>query len=211
MNLWKRATQRKLSSIYFVISLLFITAGFWFAIPRFKGLGITWTLISVVMGIYYGMDVFTKKGVFRAAEPSDRTDQPHTKAQTLTLLMEQITAWIQKLRNRISSLKKHTRGNEPETNSQVDDHKDPTARTHEQQFQKAQDQAAPSREKATEGFIIPDSQTAIPMPPAGGFQDEGSQGSFEIRLRSLERLRQDGLISDEEYLEKRKQILEDKW
>ncbi|MDT2256422.1 hypothetical protein P7H25_13435 [Paenibacillus larvae] len=61
MNLWKRVIQRKLSLAYFLISLLFIVAGFWFAIPRLKGLGITWTLISVVMGIYYGLDLFTKR------------------------------------------------------------------------------------------------------------------------------------------------------
>ncbi|AHD04478.1 SHOCT domain-containing protein [Paenibacillus larvae] len=228
MNLWKRVIQRKLSLAYFLISLLFIVAGFWFAIPRLKGLGITWTLISVVMGIYYGLDLFTKRGVFRAAETVDREAKRHSKSQTLSSMMDKITAWLHGLKNRLTSPKVNSRENEREVRAQAETNRDShetvsqsrnpyfqedddlTTRTNDQ-LQKAQDQAASSREETSEGFIIPDSQTAIPMPPAGGFHDERVQDSFEIRLRSLEHLRRDGLISEEEYQEKRKQILEDKW
>jgi Short C-terminal domain len=229
MNLWKRVIQRKLSLAYFLISLLFIVAGFWFAIPRLKGLGIIWTLISVVMGIYYGLDLFTKRGVFRAAETVDREAKCHSKLQTLSSIMDKITAWLHGLKDRLTSPKANSRENERGVRAQGQTNRDShetvsqsprnpyfqedddiTARTNDQ-LQNAQDQAAPSREETSEGFIIPDSQTAIPMPPAGGFHDERMQGSFEIRLRSLEHLHRDGLISEEEYQEKRKQILEDKW
>ncbi|ETK28566.1 SHOCT domain-containing protein [Paenibacillus larvae] len=133
-----------------------------------------------------------------------------------------------RFKNRLTSPKVNSRENEREVRAQAETNRDShetvsqsrnpyfqedddlTTRTNDQ-LQKAQDQAASSREETSEGFIIPDSQTAIPMPPAGGFHDERVQDSFEIRLRSLEHLRRDGLISEEEYQEKRKQILEDKW
>jgi hypothetical protein len=37
------------------------------------------------------------------------------------------------------------------------------------------------------------------------------EGSFAERIRQLEGLKQDGLITDEEYQSKRSQILEEKW
>jgi hypothetical protein len=42
-------------------------------------------------------------------------------------------------------------------------------------------------------------------------ENDASTNDFEARLRSLEKLKQDGLISEEEYRFKRSQILEDKW
>ena len=42
-------------------------------------------------------------------------------------------------------------------------------------------------------------------------ENDASANNFETRLRSLEKLKQDGLISEEEYRLKRSQILEDKW
>jgi hypothetical protein len=49
------------------------------------------------------------------------------------------------------------------------------------------------------------------------FDMDRGQGSgedepdFETKLRSLEALRQDGLISEEEYQEKRQEIMDQKW
>jgi len=42
-------------------------------------------------------------------------------------------------------------------------------------------------------------------------ENDASTNDFETRLRSLEKLKQDGLVSEEEYRLKRSQILEDKW
>ena len=42
-------------------------------------------------------------------------------------------------------------------------------------------------------------------------ETDASTNDFETRLRSLEKIRQDCLISEEEYRLKRSQILEDKW
>jgi len=42
-------------------------------------------------------------------------------------------------------------------------------------------------------------------------ENDASTNDFETRLRSLEKLKEDGLISEEEYRLKRSQILEDKW
>lgn len=49
-------------------------------------------------------------------------------------------------------------------------------------------------------------QVSIPGKP----QAEASS-DFEARLRKLEKLRADGLISDAEYREKRKQVMDEKW
>lgn len=45
----------------------------------------------------------------------------------------------------------------------------------------------------------------------GGEEAETGQGDFEARLRKLEKLKQDGLITDEEHAAKRREILKDKW
>lgn len=42
-------------------------------------------------------------------------------------------------------------------------------------------------------------------------EDGGTTGDFETRLRQLERLRRDGLISDAEYQDKRAQIMQERW
>jgi hypothetical protein len=42
-------------------------------------------------------------------------------------------------------------------------------------------------------------------------ENDASSNDFETRVRSLEKLKQDGLISEDEYRLKRSQILEDKW
>ncbi|MGC8758230.1 MAG: SHOCT domain-containing protein, partial [Caldisericaceae bacterium] len=43
-------------------------------------------------------------------------------------------------------------------------------------------------------------------------ESDGQEGKdFETRLRKLEALRKDGLISEEEYKQKRKEIMEEKW
>ncbi|KLU63378.1 hypothetical protein CEB3_c02480 [Peptococcaceae bacterium CEB3] len=41
--------------------------------------------------------------------------------------------------------------------------------------------------------------------------DEGEKESFDVKLRKLKRLKDDGLISEEEYEVKRKEILSNKW
>jgi hypothetical protein len=42
-------------------------------------------------------------------------------------------------------------------------------------------------------------------------EDGGTAGDFETRLRQLERLRRDGLISEAEYQDKRTQIVQERW
>ena len=44
-----------------------------------------------------------------------------------------------------------------------------------------------------------------------GLNDKNISGSPLQRLRDLESLKKEGLINDEEYVQKRAQILEDKW
>lgn len=51
--------------------------------------------------------------------------------------------------------------------------------------------------------------TTRPSRPAGG--DGGGQPDFETRLRKLDSLRRDGLITDSEYQEKRAAILAERW
>jgi amino acid permease len=45
---------------------------------------------------------------------------------------------------------------------------------------------------------------------SGDAADQAS-GNFEEKLRSLERLKKDGLLSEEEYTQKRKEIMQQKW
>ncbi len=52
------------------------------------------------------------------------------------------------------------------------------------------------------------SDEVIEIAPEG---DEEEGKDFEARLRKLESLRKDGLVSEEEYIQKRKQIMEEKW
>ena len=42
-------------------------------------------------------------------------------------------------------------------------------------------------------------------------EDSGTTGDFETRLRQLEHLRRDDLISEAEYQDKRTQILQERW
>jgi hypothetical protein len=42
-------------------------------------------------------------------------------------------------------------------------------------------------------------------------QEDAGQGDFEGRLRKLESLRRDGLISEAEYARKRAEILGERW
>ena len=44
-----------------------------------------------------------------------------------------------------------------------------------------------------------------------GNTDTSEVNDFESRLRKLEKLKQDGLITEKEYLDKRTQILQEKW
>jgi len=40
---------------------------------------------------------------------------------------------------------------------------------------------------------------------------ETATEDFETKLRKLESLKKDGLITDEEYIQKRKEIMDEKW
>ncbi len=43
------------------------------------------------------------------------------------------------------------------------------------------------------------------------FEGETGGGDFETRLRKLEALKKDGLITEEEYKQKRREIMDEKW
>jgi hypothetical protein len=45
----------------------------------------------------------------------------------------------------------------------------------------------------------------------GEIEDRNGQGDFAARLRALEKLREDGLVSEEEYQKKRVEILGENW
>lgn len=55
------------------------------------------------------------------------------------------------------------------------------------------------------------------IPPTAGevvelvSEDETGEKNFETKLRKLESLRKDGLITEEEYQKKRKEIMDEKW
>jgi hypothetical protein len=42
-------------------------------------------------------------------------------------------------------------------------------------------------------------------------EDKGTEGDFEVRLRKLQSLRNENLISQQEYDKKRAEIMREKW
>ncbi|NGQ96813.1 SHOCT domain-containing protein [Brevibacillus sp. SYP-B805] len=51
----------------------------------------------------------------------------------------------------------------------------------------------------------------VDVQSTGGDRTEPAAGDFETKLRKLERLRQDNLITETEYQKKRDEILREKW
>lgn len=47
----------------FFVGILFCFIGLFFAIPTFKGFGIIWTLVAVVITVMNGLNAFTEQGI----------------------------------------------------------------------------------------------------------------------------------------------------
>ena len=52
-----------LSWINFVLSLIAIALGIFYLIPTYKVFGIVWIVVATIICIYYGLNLFTKKGI----------------------------------------------------------------------------------------------------------------------------------------------------
>ena len=52
-----------LSGINFVLSLIAIALGIFYLVPTYKVFGIIWIVMAIILCIYYGLNLFTKKGI----------------------------------------------------------------------------------------------------------------------------------------------------
>lgn len=52
-----------LSSINFILSLIAIVLGIFYLVPTYKVFGIIWIVMASILCIYYGLNLFTKKGI----------------------------------------------------------------------------------------------------------------------------------------------------
>lgn len=52
-----------LSGINFVLSLIAIALGIFYLVPIYKVFGIVWIVVATIIFIYYGLNLFTKKGI----------------------------------------------------------------------------------------------------------------------------------------------------
>lgn len=47
----------------FIVGILFCFIGLFFVIPTFKGFGVIWTLVAVVITVMNGLNAFTDQGI----------------------------------------------------------------------------------------------------------------------------------------------------
>lgn len=52
-----------LSGINFVLSLIAIALGIFYLVPIYKVFGIVWIVVATIICIYYGLNLFAKKGI----------------------------------------------------------------------------------------------------------------------------------------------------
>lgn len=80
-----------ISAVALVVSIVFIFIGIFVAVPNAGGFGLLWTLFAVAIAIYYGINVFSDRGVTdeviefdtSSALPGDPPSSPRTTEERL--------------------------------------------------------------------------------------------------------------------------------
>ncbi len=71
----KAKPSKASSTLGFILGLAFVAVGGIVVIPLFGPFGMIWTLFAVMITIYHGLNIFTKKGIaLYTIESEDLTD-----------------------------------------------------------------------------------------------------------------------------------------